>query len=63
MYIYIYIYIQAEIEAQRARADSLERERDAVAHQLAELKEKLAKALADIEELKGTLEVMVPRYE
>jgi uncharacterized coiled-coil DUF342 family protein len=54
---------QAEIEALRGRAEGLENEKEMLIRQLAELREKLAKALGEADELRGTLEHMVPRCE
>ena len=53
---------QAEAEAQRNRADALERERDMLAKQLADLRERLAKALRELDEARAAMENMVPRY-
>ncbi len=47
---------------QKERADALERERDALLKQLTDLRDRLAKALSDLEEVRGMLEHMVPRY-
>ena len=52
---------QAEAAMQKDRADALERERDMLLKQLSDLRDKLAKALSALEEVKGMLAHMVPR--
>jgi hypothetical protein len=55
--------VQTEAEFQKSRADALQLERDALTKQVADLREKLAKALSDLDEIKSTLEHLVPRSE
>ena len=58
----MHVYIQAEADAQRARADALQLEKESLTKQLAELREKLAKTAAELDEVKSAMENMVPRY-
>ena len=54
-------HTQAELESQRERGNVLELETDALKQQMADLREKLIKAQRDFDDLKSTMENMVPR--
>ena len=49
------------METQRGRADALQLEKDALSKQMADLREKLAKALSELEEANTAMEHMVHR--
>ena len=53
--------MQAQADAHQNCADSLETEKDALRQQSADLRDKLIKALAELESLKLAAEGMVPR--
>jgi hypothetical protein len=49
------------MQLQRDRADAAELEKNALKQQIAELREKLFKAQSDMDDLKSTMDNMVPR--
>jgi hypothetical protein len=53
--------MQAGTELQRDRADALELEKDTLRQQTADLRDKMSKAQSELDELKSTMENMVPR--
>jgi predicted nuclease with TOPRIM domain len=57
----MYTHTQAELELERERVKALELEKEAFKEQNADLREKLVKMQTELDELKSTLENMVPR--
>jgi hypothetical protein len=55
------MHTQAELERQRERGDGLELEKESFKQQTSDIREKLIKTQAELDELKSTLENMVPR--
>jgi hypothetical protein len=57
------VHTQAEtdVQLQRERADAAELEKNALKQQIAELREKFIKVQSELDDVKTTMENMVPR--